>query len=89
VPGSPAGAAAWQLQHPADWTGDEVQALAQRIAEASGQPPRCMPLASLQAGLRLAAAGVVVDASVDGLLADRDEVGGRLARLLAAAGEAA
>ncbi len=89
VPGSPAGAAAWQLQHPADWTRDEVHALAQRIAEASGQPPRCMPLASLQAGLRLATAGVVVDASVDGLLADRDEVGGRLARLLAAAGEAA
>jgi hypothetical protein len=92
LPRAAAGAAhggpTWQLVHPADWSEDEVSALARRIAEVTGAMPQCVAQPALDAGLRLAAGGIVVDASADGLLADRDEVGGRLARLLDARGDA-
>ena len=43
-----------------------------------GQRPEAVADERIAAGLRIAAGGNVVDATLTGLLADRDEIGGRL-----------
>jgi hypothetical protein len=49
-------------------------------------PPRFERDAGIRAGLRIVAGANVVDATLDGLLADRDDIGGRLVGLLQARG---
>jgi hypothetical protein len=75
--------APWQVQHPTGWADDERERFAAAVAALGAPAPRFAAAPALRAGLRITAAGVVVDASVDGLLADRDEIGGRLIGLLA------
>lgn len=74
--------APWQVQHPSGWADDERERFAAAVVAPGGPAPHFAAEPALRAGLRIAAAGVVVDAGVDGLLADRDEVGGRLIGLL-------
>jgi hypothetical protein len=75
---------AWRIRHAPDWPAAEQQALAQQIAEASGAAPQFEPDARIRAGLKVAAGGNVIDASLDGLLADRSSLEARLLRLLEA-----
>jgi hypothetical protein len=75
----------WTLQHGAGWPEAERSALAARLQAESGQTPRFELDARIEAGVRIAAGGNVVDATLAGLLADRDEIGGRLIGLLEAA----
>lgn len=67
----------WTVQHGADTPADEPQAW-RDIAP----PPRFETDPRISAGLRIVAGANVVDATLDGLLADRDEIGGRLVGLL-------
>ena len=67
----------WQVTHAAGWPATERAACA--------VPPlalHCETDERVGAGLRISASGNVVDATLDGLLADRDEIGGRLVGLL-------
>lgn len=69
----------WQVTHAPGWPQSE--------REACAVPPLALHFESderIGAGLRVAAAGNVVDATREGLLADRDEIGGRLVGLLEA-----
>lgn len=81
----------WTVTHTADWPAAEAAGLAARVRDHAGEPPRLEPDPAMAAGLRLAADGNLIDATLHGLLADRDEIGGRLIGLLdeAAAADAA
>jgi vacuolar-type H+-ATPase subunit H len=63
----------WTVQHSTDTPPDAIEAWFD-IAP----PPRFETDARIDAGLRIVAGANVVDATLDGLLADRDEIGGRL-----------
>jgi hypothetical protein len=75
-------AAAWTVQHGSD-------GLAADPAAWPGPVPRFETDARIAAGLRIVAGANVIDATLDGLLADRDEIGGRLVARLNAAGAGA
>lgn len=67
----------WQVTHAPGWPE------AERVALTS--PPLALEFVGderLQAGLRIEALGNVVDATLEGLIADHDEIGGRLVGLL-------
>jgi hypothetical protein len=66
------------VTHGADWPPAERDALAAQVQGWGGAAPRFVADARIDAGLRIAAGGNVVDATLAGLLADRDEIGGRL-----------
>jgi len=68
----------WQLVFAPDWPADERQALAQRLAAASGISADFSADENLEAGLRIVAEGNVVDATLAGLTADRNDIGARL-----------
>jgi hypothetical protein len=69
---------AWLIVHGSDWNEAQQRALAARL----DPPPRFALDTRIDAGVRIAAGGNVVDATLAGLLADRDEIGARLIRLL-------
>lgn len=68
----------WTVTHPVDWPDPERQACLDDLAARLGQRPAVVADTALAAGLRIAAAGNVIDATPAGLLADRAEIGGRL-----------
>jgi hypothetical protein len=72
-----AAAPAWTLHHAEPWPEAERAALAARLGA-----PRLVADARIGAGLRIVAGSNVVDATLEGLLADRDEIGGRIVGLL-------
>lgn len=86
----------WTIHHPADWPEAERAALIATLGatlsapltadtqDGERPPPQAVADARQTAGLRISAAGNVVDATIPGLLADRDEIGGRLIGLLEA-----
>ena len=68
----------WQFVFAPDWPADERQALAQRLAAGSGISADFSADEGLEAGLRIVAGANVVDATLAGLTADRNEIGARL-----------
>jgi hypothetical protein len=73
---------AWTLQHAPDWPAGESEPLAAALQAELGVAPTLVPDARIAAGIRIVAGGNVVDATLAGLIADRDEIGGRLIGLL-------
>lgn len=67
------GATGWHVTHAEGWSDAERDAFARGLP-----PPQFARDAQLAAGLRIAAGGNVIDATLEGLIADRDEIGGRL-----------
>ncbi|HET9820972.1 MAG TPA: hypothetical protein VFQ16_04035 [Burkholderiaceae bacterium] len=80
--------AAWTLTSAPDWPAAERERCLQQIAREPGRTAQWQPDARIDAGLRVSCGGNVVDATLAGLLADRDEIGGRLVGLLDAGEEA-
>jgi hypothetical protein len=71
-------AAGWQIAHPESWPAEE-RALAERWLRQHGVPDaRFVPDSALPAGIRIACGPNLLDASLDGLLADRAGIEGRL-----------
>jgi hypothetical protein len=68
----------WVVTHGADWREAERAALAAALQALPGTALRFVADVRIDAGLRIAAGGNVIDATLAGLLADRDEIGGRL-----------
>jgi hypothetical protein len=68
----------WTVFHGPHWPAPEREALAAQCHQAVGAAPRFAVDEHIDAGLRIGAEGSVVDATLHGLLADRDEIGGRL-----------
>jgi hypothetical protein len=72
----------WRIVHPADWPAQEQAQLARELDAALAAAPEFVVEPTLRAGLRIVADGNVVDATDDGLLADRGEVGAQLLDLI-------
>ena len=68
----------WTLEHSADWTPDDAQWLAQAFADRGLPQPELHEDAAITAGLRIRLGGACLDATLDGLLADRTAVEARL-----------
>lgn len=73
----------WQIAHPPGWPVAEREAWHRALA-ADGIGVRFSPAPAMAAGLKVAADGSVIDSSLQGLLAARDEIDARLLRLLEA-----
>ena len=78
-------AAAWTLTSAPDWPALEREHCVRQLAGKLGSTPLWQADARIEAGLRVSAGGNVIDGTLGGLLADRDEIGGRLVGLLEAA----
>ncbi len=79
---------AWRVEHPAGLEPAELEALTHSIAERTSAAPELVPARTIRAGLRIHAGGATVDGTLDGLLADRDSIEGRLlAELLSGGAE--
>lgn len=73
----------WTVEHPADWPVSEHEALLIRIKSLCGKTPRLQARADISAGLRICAAGTCMDATIDGLLHDRERTAAELLALCA------
>jgi len=73
---------AWRIVHAPDWPTAEQQALHETVMPWLGEAPVFAAEASIDAGLKIAAAGNVIDGTLAGLLADRVAIEARLLRLL-------
>lgn len=69
---------AWHIVHAPGWPDDEREVLAAKLTTALGTTPRFAVADAIRAGLRVSAGGNVIDGTLDGLLADRAEIGARL-----------
>ena len=75
---------AWRIVHAPDWPLAEREAIRGELAAAHGAECRFDEDARVRAGLRISANGNVVDGTLDGLLADRSDIGSQLLHLLEA-----
>jgi vacuolar-type H+-ATPase subunit E/Vma4 len=75
----------WRVRFPSDFSRAELEAYATSLADQVGAVPQCILDVRIGAGLKIAADGNVVDGTLDGLLADRYEVGAKLLRAIEAA----
>ena len=72
---------AWTVDHPADWPMSEHEALQARIESLCGKAPRMQAQADISAGLRICAGATCMDATIDGLLRDRQRIDAELLAL--------
>jgi hypothetical protein len=72
----------WRIEHAEGLTSDERDATAASLADVCATPPEFVADAALRAGMKIAAAGNVVDATLAGLVADRVEIGASLLKHL-------
>lgn len=78
----------WHIEHAADWPRQEREAFTQRVREAGIAEVDLKPREDIVGGLRIRAGNNLVDATIDGLLADRAALEGRLLDLLQEGGGA-
>ena len=76
-------AGAWTVRHAEGWPAAEQHAARERLTRALGVEPHLRTDATIQAGLIIDGGGASLDASLDGLLADRSRLEGRLLAILA------
>jgi hypothetical protein len=72
----------WRIVHAPDWPVAEQQALRAAWSVGPDAALAFEPDAQIRAGLKVAAAGNLIDGTLDGLLADRREIESRLLRQL-------
>jgi vacuolar-type H+-ATPase subunit E/Vma4 len=72
----------WQIEFSADWPAAEREAFAERIAAAGVTGAQWQARQDIDGGVRIRAGSNAVDATIDGLLADRPALEGRLLDLL-------
>ena len=71
----------WRIVHPSDWPEAERAELAAHLAGELDAAPSFASDDTIKAGFRIHAGHNVVDATFDGLLADRETIGARLLTL--------
>lgn len=76
---------AWEIRHPQHLTEDELQGIRERVSALAGEPPQLLGDAQVTAGLRIGAAGVVLDGTLEGLIGERTRLQGELLAALEAA----
>jgi hypothetical protein len=73
----------WTVEHASDWPENEQEPLRARIQSHWGMTPRLQADAGIRAGLRICAAAACVDATLNGLLHDRERIDAELLALCA------
>ncbi len=73
----------WTVRHAAGWPATEQQAVRDALARELGVEPHLRTEPDIAAGLVIDSGGAVLDASLDGLLADRPRLEARLLAILA------
>jgi hypothetical protein len=68
----------WRVAHPPDWPAEEIERLRRRLLERGVSAATFTPDALVRAGVKLASGYTVLDATLEGLLADRGAVEARL-----------
>jgi len=76
----------WEIRHPADWPAAERERVALALGQSGISAVRFVADASLHAGLAIRSGGNELDATLEGLVADRAGVEGRLLAHLEGAG---
>ena len=76
----------WQVQHPKDWAIEEIEAARDYLEHHAIESPAFEPNNGLTAGVRILCKGVVLDATVAGLVSDRRRIEGRLLALVSSNG---
>ena len=76
---------AWRIVHARDWPAAEQDALRSALPVEPGEAAVFEPDAQIRAGLKVAAAGNLIDGTLGGLLDDRGELESRLLRQLESA----
>ncbi len=71
----------WEIQHPQDWPADERDTVTARLSS-RGIAAQFVASPSIDAGLRVIAGNNALDFTLDGLLAERTALEGRLLQLL-------
>ena len=74
--------AEWRVTHAPDWPAAERDAVGAALAGAFSIAPAFAADATVGAGLKIAALGNVIDGTIQGLVADRAEIGARLLHLV-------
>lgn len=72
----------WVIQHPQDWSAAERDQAAEWLQARGVEAPCFEPDPKLQAGFRVVCGANLLDASLEGLLADRAQIEGRLLHYL-------
>ena len=73
----------WTVRHPVGWPAAEQQAVREALARELGVEPHLRTEPDIAAGLVIDSGGAVLDASLEGLLADRPRLEARLLAILA------
>ena len=68
----------WRIAHPVAWPAAEVDAFVAALTAELGAAPQMVASDTVPAGISISADGNVVDGTLDGLVADRREIGARL-----------
>lgn len=68
----------WRVEHPHNWSPDELAAHVDRIKAFSGDEVAFVAVQDFDVGVRIHANGVVVDATLSGVLADEKEIAAML-----------
>ena len=68
----------WTIAHPPTWSAAEQQESAREASRDYGLTPQFVADPAIRAGFRISANGNLVDGTADGLIADRDAIGGNL-----------
>jgi len=68
----------WTVLHPPGWPVSEQQELLGRVTSQCGTRPRLQADEDIQAGLRICAGDTCIDATLEGLLQDRDRIDAEL-----------
>lgn len=79
---------AWRIVHAPDWPIAERDALVADLAATLGAAPTCEAAPAVRAGIKVYGNGNVIDGTLEGLLADRADIGGKLLQLLDVESEA-
>jgi len=65
---------AWRVEHPQSWSVKELDPFVDQIKTFSGDEVAFIPTADFEIGLRIQANGVIVDATLAGVLSDQKEI---------------
>lgn len=68
----------WRVEHPLNWPPAELEPFLEQILSFSGDAPRFESAPDLEVGIRITANGAMVDASLKGVTADREEISAML-----------
>ena len=68
----------WRIAHPVAWPAAEVDAFVAALTAELGAAPQMVASDTVPAGISISADGNIVDGTLDGLVADRREIGARL-----------